>query len=86
MKQLIFLLLLVPYTYASKRNQGANYTDTNKYGDFPRCGDKPMFYPYTCYCGNITLRRIDVSDQYCCVDPDSDDQCHYTVHDDEDER
>ena len=79
MKEFTFLFLLMPYTFASKRGQEANYTDTNMYGDFPRCGDKPMFYPYTCYCGNITLSGSDlaVRNHYCCVD-NATDECEYT--------
>ena len=56
---------------------------TYDYAEYPLCGDKPMKFPYTCYCGNRSLSGdadLRDGDHYCCVPQsvEGQDQCKYT--------
>ena len=65
------------------RRNTAEFTDDNDYDRYPLCGDKPMYWPSSCFCGNRTLSGgadLRDGDYYCCVPPSADgqDQCKDT--------
>ena len=65
-----------------ERREAGVLIDDNDYEGYPLCGDKPMDWGFTCYCGNRTLSGyadLRDGDHYCCVLPfaDGQDQCEY---------
>ena len=69
-----------------KREAGSQLEEYTEYGYYPKCGSLNMGWLYQCHCGNITLRLISDSDEYCCIDPVAADQCHYNTDGDNEDQ
>ena len=72
LKLFMIILFVIP-------SLSLKYPDENDYYKYPRCGNLPMAQRnYFCYCGNVTLSGIDLSDKdtYCCVPEDK--SCEYS--------